>query len=109
MKNIRTFTSTNGVEISIGKNAIANDFLCKNSEPDEYWLHLQCDSSPHAIVHNHIEDENDLLEAAQLVKKYSKLKHKNKVKVSYCQVQFIKTTKSIGQVILLTEPKCLCV
>ena len=106
---IRHIESSNGVQISIGKNAKGNDFLCRNSEKDEYWLHLQSESSPHAIVHTHIEDEDCLYYAANVLKQYSKLKHKNNVKVIYTQLENIKVTKTLGCVNVLCKPKVLIV
>lgn len=106
---IRHFTSSSGTKISIGRNAKGNDYLCKHSEKDEYWLHLQDDPSPHAIVHNHIEDENSLTEAAILVKYYSKLKNAKYANIIYCQIEDIKPTKTLGMVTLLKQPKIITI
>ena len=106
---IRNFMSSNNVQICLGKNEKGNEMLCKNSEQDHYWLHLQSDSSPHAIVYNHIEDKVSLQEAAKLVKMFSKLKDKRNVKVIYCQLNNIKLTKNAGKVILLNNPNTLVV
>ena len=106
---IREFTTESGIRVSVGKNAKGNDYLCRMSESDEYWLHLQGDSSPHAIVHNHIEDEDDLKFAAQLVKRYSKHSNKKRVSVIYCKVGDVKVTKELGCVKLLTTPDLISI
>ena len=106
---IRHFQTASGVQVSVGKNAKGNDLLCRNSEKDEYWLHLQNESSPHAIVHTHFEDKECLAYAAVVLKEYSKMKHKQKVKVIYTKLENIKVTKTLGCVQVLGNPKVLIV
>ena len=41
-----------GYTILIGQNAEENDTLVKNSNLDDYWLHLSDYPSPHVIIQN---------------------------------------------------------
>ena len=104
---IRQFISESGIEISIGKNAKGNDYLCRHSDKDEYWLHLQNDPSPHAVVHCHFEDKESLFRAAQFVKQYSKRKYDKRVNVIYCQINNLRLTKTLGLVTIINKPNVI--
>ena len=99
-------TFSEGTQISIGRNAKQNDLLWKTADEGHVWFHLYNHSSPHVILHKDIKFLNKSLikEAALCVKKYSKLKSEKKVKVIYCRIDNLNSTKTIGMVKLTNDP-----
>lgn len=47
---MRTFTSSDGLAIRVGENAVENQRLCKEAKQNDLWFHLEGQSSPHAIL-----------------------------------------------------------
>ena len=109
---IKCVESDDGTLISIGRNAKGNDLLWKSSEKHHIWLHLQNESSPHVVIHNnesHFEDKVLLKQAASFVKQYSKLRYEKKVKVIYCKIDNLYSTKTLGMVKLKNTPNCISI
>lgn len=86
----RTFTSSEGFEILVGKNARDNDYLTfKVATPKDFWLHVAATSGSHVVVRN--PDNLDRLpratlrEAAALAVQNSKSRNGGRVDVHYTQ------------------------
>tara|TARA_A100001015_G_scaffold319995_1_gene444812 strand:- start:908 stop:1279 length:372 start_codon:yes stop_codon:yes gene_type:complete len=111
-----TYTYENKkVTFKLGKNSLANDYLMKNSEKEDWWFHLSDFPSGHCLVEIEkisTKGENPKLEkfdietASSLIKENCKLKnHNKKLKISYLQMKFVKSGKEKGQAILLKKPE----
>ena len=111
-----TYTYENKkVTFKLGKNSLANDYLMKNSEKEDWWFHLSDFPSGHCLVEIEkisTKGENPKLEkfdietASSLIKENCKLKnHNKKLKISYLQMKFVKSGKEKGQAILLKNPE----
>lgn len=49
-------TEMDGYKFFIGENKKENDFLVKNSEPDDFWVHISDYSSAHGVIKNPNKD-----------------------------------------------------
>lgn len=101
----RTFTSSDGFEILVGKNAKDNDILTfKVGDQNDFWLHVAPTSGSHVIVRNpgNLDKlpKSTLREAAGLAIFYSKSKGGGRVAVNYCKRRFVKKARGApaGQV-----------
>lgn len=94
----------NQIYYHIGCNAKENWDLYNKAEPYDIWFHLKDDTSPYVIME--VRDEKIIpyemiSEGAILCKRYSKYRNNNKkIKVIYCEVQYLKKGRSIGEVII---------
>lgn len=116
-KNARSFTSSDGFEILVGKGAKDNDFLTfRAAKSNDLWLHTADYPGSHVIVKNPNRAEippKTLQEAAQIAAFYSQAKNQPKVAVHYTLKKFVHKPKgaALGLVSLssfktiLVEPK----
>lgn len=116
-KNARSFTSSDGFEILVGKGAKDNDFLTfRVAKSNDLWLHTADYPGSHVIVKNPNRVEippKTLQEAAQIAAFYSQAKNQTKVAVHYTLKKFVHKPKgaALGLVSLssfktiLVEPK----
>ncbi len=91
------YVSSDGFDISVGRNNKQNDKLTlKSSEKLDVWLHTQNIPGSHVIIHTGGEEApmNTILEAAQLAAYHSKAQTSAQVPVDYCLVKFVK--KPVG-------------
>tara|TARA_Y100000389_G_scaffold205145_2_gene264099 strand:+ start:28786 stop:29109 length:324 start_codon:yes stop_codon:yes gene_type:complete len=88
----------NNSRIWIGQNDLDNWNIIDNSKPDSIWFHLKSFPSPHVIIQNPEYSKEEISEAANLCKKYSKFKNLKNLKISYCKISNIKKSEKIGSV-----------
>lgn len=92
---MRTITSSDGLQIKIGENAVENQALCKEARQNDLWFHLENMSSPHAILSltaskKKISDVRESIhECAQLIKHFSKGKKMREVTVIFVEAKFV--------------------
>jgi predicted ribosome quality control (RQC) complex YloA/Tae2 family protein len=98
----------------LGKNAKDNHFIIDyylDINPNFIWMHLSDYPSPHLIIKKENPTQEDLIKGALMIinKTKNKLhqrfnKDNNDIKIDYISLQYVKKTKTLGQVILLHKP-----
>lgn len=113
----RRFTSSDGVEILVGRRAKDNDYLTfRLAKSLDYWFHAADYPGSHVVVRNPNRGEisqTALLEAAQIAAFYSQAKSQAKVAVHYTQKKFVNKPKGAAPGLvslasfktILVEPK----
>ena len=95
----------NNIIYKLGRNAKENFKLIDEAtlmNDNYWWFHMKDIPSGHCIIYSDVIDKQMIINAAIIVKQYSKLKDtKSKVKIVYTQIKYIKKTKTIGQVLLI--------
>ncbi|MDQ3179136.1 MAG: NFACT family protein [Acidobacteriota bacterium] len=116
-KGARSYISSDGFEILVGKGAKDNDFLTfRVAKSLDLWLHAADYPGSHVIVKNPNRQEipnSTLLEAAQIAAFFSQAKTQTKVAVHYTQKKFVNKPKGSGAGLvslasfktILVEPK----
>jgi predicted ribosome quality control (RQC) complex YloA/Tae2 family protein len=93
----RTFRSSDGMEILVGKRAKDNDHLsCRVAKSLDLWLHAADYPGSHVVIRNPTRGEiphQTLLEAAQLAAFYSDARDQPKAAVNYTQKKFVNKPK----------------
>jgi predicted ribosome quality control (RQC) complex YloA/Tae2 family protein len=117
MSGTRSFTSSDGFEILVGKKAKDNDFLTfRIAKSLDTWMHAADYPGSHVVVRNPNRKEiphKTLLEAAQLAAFYSQGKSQPKAAVHFTQKKFVNKPKGSAPGLvslasfktLLVEPK----
>jgi predicted ribosome quality control (RQC) complex YloA/Tae2 family protein len=118
-KGARSYKSSEGFEILVGKGAKDNDFLTfRIAKSSDLWMHAADYPGSHVVVKNPNRQEipqKTLLEAAQVAAFFSHAREQPKVAVHYTQKKFVNKPKgaSAGLVSLasfktiLVEPKVI--
>jgi len=116
-KGARSYKSSDGFEILVGKGAKDNDFLTfRVAKSLDLWLHAADYPGSHVVVKNPNRQEiptNTLREAAQIAAFFSQAKTQTKVAVHYTQKKFVNKPKGSGAGLvslasfktILVEPK----
>ena len=93
----RTYTSTDGIPILVGKTAKDNDHLTfKVGKPDDLWLHARGTPGSHVIVRlekGQTVPHKTLKDAATLTLWFSDLRKSGKGEVIYTLRKFVKKAK----------------
>lgn len=86
------YLSSDGIEISVGKNNMQNDRLTfKQSAPEDTWLHTKDIHGSHVIIHSTGEiPPKTLGEAAALAAFYSQARGSSAVPVDYTKRRYVK-------------------
>ncbi|MQS76382.1 Rqc2 family fibronectin-binding protein [Companilactobacillus halodurans] len=85
------FQTTNGIEITVGKNNLENDQLTmKLSQKNHYWFHVKDIPGSHVILKTSTPDEESIVQAATIAAYYSKARDSSKVPVDYVQIKHIR-------------------
>lgn len=86
------FTSSNGIEILVGKNNTQNDKLTfKDALPEYTWLHTKDVHGSHVIIrHEGDVPKQTLLEAAKLAAYYSQARESDRVQVDFTKKKLVK-------------------
>ncbi len=85
------FLSSDGIEITVGKNAAQNERLTQSAKPDEMWLHAKDMPGSHVIVRSEGEIPLDTLrEAALLAAWFSKGQRSAGVPVDYTRRRYVR-------------------
>ncbi len=85
------FVSSDGFQLSVGKNSVQNERLTQSAQGSDLWLHAKDMPGSHVIIHTQGQSVPDstLLEAAQLAAYYSK-GHGISVPVDYTYKKHVK-------------------
>ena len=89
----RTFRSSAGLRISVGRNNRQNDQLtCKDAAPGDLWFHTQKIHGSHVILHTGgaPADDESMTQAAMLAAYYSQAREGQNVPVDYTPVRYVK-------------------
>lgn len=88
----RTFKTSGGLEVLVGRSNVQNDQLTKKADKRDYWFHTQHIHGSHVILRcaGLIPSDDDLREAAMLASYFSQAKESSGVPVDYCPVKFVK-------------------
>ena len=88
----RTFKTSGGFEVLVGRSNVQNDQLTKKSDKRDYWFHTQHIHGSHVILRcaGLTPGDEDLREAAMLAAYFSQAKESSSVPVDYCPVKFVK-------------------
>ena len=88
----RTFKTSGGLEVLVGRSNVQNDQLTKKADKRDYWFHTQHIHGSHVILRcaGLVPDDEDLREAAMLAAYFSQAKESSGVGVDYCPVKFVK-------------------
>ena len=89
--------SIENITYRIGRNAVDNTQLIKDSDPEWIWFHLDKFPSSHVVVCSNDPDEAMIQTGASLVKEYSKYKFKN-IGINYCKINNLIHGKDAGSV-----------
>ncbi|OGI01418.1 MAG: hypothetical protein A2Y25_00500 [Candidatus Melainabacteria bacterium GWF2_37_15] len=87
------FTSSDGFTIIAGKNNKQNEYILKNSSPEDIWLHVQNIPGSHVIIKSSKDKEvpeTTLHEAVYIAAYYSKGRQSSNVPVVYTRRKFVK-------------------
>lgn len=110
----RTFKSSAGWEILVGKSNKDNDELTfKIAAKNDYWFHAWQAAGSHTVLRlpnkNAIPDKQALLETASLAAYFSKARTSSKVPVAYTQVKFVRKPKNFppGKVLVEKEKQLM--
>lgn len=88
----RTFKTSGGFEVLVGRSNVQNDQLTKKADKRDYWFHTQHIHGSHVILRcaGLTPGDEDLREAAMLAAYFSQAKESSGVGVDYCPVKFVK-------------------
>ena len=88
----RTFKTSGGLEVLVGRSNVQNDQLTKKADKRDYWFHTQHIHGSHVILRcaGLPPGDEDLREAAMLAAYFSQAKESSGVPVDYCPVKFVK-------------------
>ena len=91
-----------GFNIRVGTNKEENDCLVRESDPEDYWVHISNYPSAHAIIKSHAKGKFPLKQIKQaciIVKNGStKCKSIHKLQFDITKIKFIETTSHTGMV-----------
>jgi predicted ribosome quality control (RQC) complex YloA/Tae2 family protein len=114
---VRTFISSDGLEILVGKKAKDNDFLTfRIAKSLDIWMHAADYPGSHVVIRNPNRKDvpqSTMIEAAQLAAFYSQGKKQTKAAVHHTQKKFVNKPKGAAPGLvslasfktLLVEPK----
>ena len=107
------FQTSNGIEITVGKNNLENDQLTmKIAQKNHYWFHVKNIPGSHVILKTSDPDEQSITQAATIAAYYSKARDSSKVPVDYVQIKHIRKPNGAkpgfvifeGQKTILVDP-----
>jgi predicted ribosome quality control (RQC) complex YloA/Tae2 family protein len=78
---------TSETTIRVGAIAKENDLLVKESHQDYIWCHLDNLPSPHVVIESSNPTSEELKQAFQLVKFFSKQKNSQQANIIYCRIR----------------------
>jgi predicted ribosome quality control (RQC) complex YloA/Tae2 family protein len=84
------FTSSEGVEIYVGKNNLQNEYLTnKLAASGDTWLHTKDIPGSHVVIRSSEFGDRTLEEAAMLAAYYSQAKESSSVPVDYTLIRHV--------------------
>jgi predicted ribosome quality control (RQC) complex YloA/Tae2 family protein len=110
----RTFRSSDGLPILVGKSGPGNDRLTwRLARPHDLWFHVQGSPGSHVVVRLNKGKQappRTLREAAQLAAYYSRARGQVKVPVDYALRKYLRKPKAAAPgVVLLSQEKTIVV
>jgi predicted ribosome quality control (RQC) complex YloA/Tae2 family protein len=104
------------IKFDIGQNKEENSLIISQSASNDYWFHLQNDSSCHVIAHIPAEvkisrkDKGYIIrKGAELCKMNSKMKNVKNVSIIFTKIQNVVQTDKAGQVEIVEKPSIIIV
>jgi predicted ribosome quality control (RQC) complex YloA/Tae2 family protein len=93
-KSAKIFSSTDGMEIWVGKNSRENDVLTfKLANPDDFWFHVADYGGSHVVLRNperlSSAPQQSLKEAAEVAAYFSQARNANKVEVHHTRRKYV--------------------
>jgi predicted ribosome quality control (RQC) complex YloA/Tae2 family protein len=97
-KVAKSFVSSEGLEILVGRSSKDNDVLTlKVARNEDFWLHVAGYGGSHVVLRNPaklaVAPRQSLLEAAQLAAYFSQARNAPKVEIHYTQKRFVSKPK----------------
>ena len=86
----KTVTLADGIRLSVGRNAMQNEELSRNSAPGDLWFHAQKIPGSHVVLHGDPVSEEDILEAANLAACLSRSRQSANVPVDMTRIRYLK-------------------
>ncbi|MEC0371875.1 Rqc2 family fibronectin-binding protein [Paenibacillus chibensis] len=87
---LHVFTSSEGIEIYVGKNNLQNEYLTnKLAGSNDTWLHTKDIPGSHVVIRSTEFGDSTLEEAAQLAAYYSQAKESSSVPVDYTLIRHV--------------------
>jgi predicted ribosome quality control (RQC) complex YloA/Tae2 family protein len=105
MKNFKIIIDNIEYSFIMGENVKENHLLIDNSDPNDWWFHLDNLPSCHCVLENSNISDDLIKFGGNIVKSNSKYKDNKNLKIIYLQIKNIKKTKNPGEVSLLNNPK----
>lgn len=88
---LQVFTSSEGIEIYVGKNNLQNEYLTNRlAGPNDTWLHTKDIPGSHVVIRSDRFGEPTLNEAAQLAAYFSQAKHSSGVPVDTTLIRHVR-------------------
>jgi predicted ribosome quality control (RQC) complex YloA/Tae2 family protein len=103
MKNFKIIIDNIEYSFIMGENTKENHLLVDNSDPNDWWFHLDNLPSCHCVLESSNISDDLIKFGGNIVKSNSKYKDNKKLKIIYLQIKNIKKTKNPGEVFLLNK------
>ncbi|GGN96031.1 Rqc2 family fibronectin-binding protein [Saccharibacillus kuerlensis] len=88
---LHMYTSSEGIEIYVGKNNLQNEFITNRlAHSSDTWLHTKDIPGSHVVIRSAEYGEDTLNEAAQLAAYFSQAKHSSSVPVDMTQIRHVR-------------------
>ncbi|MNM97417.1 hypothetical protein D3C81_1099210 [compost metagenome] len=88
---LHIYTSSEGIEIYVGKNNLQNDYVTnKLGNPNDTWLHTKDIPGSHVLIRSSSFGDDTLNEAAQLAAYFSQAKESSSVPVDCTLVRYVR-------------------
>jgi len=107
---IKQFNSSTGLEILVGQEDIANDYLSiKLARPNDLWFHVAGFPGSHVVLRCAAgdADRDSIREAAALAGWFSKMRNGKNVAIHYCRGADVSKPRKVkpGTVVIKHEKK----
>ncbi|MBE7682699.1 NFACT family protein [Paenibacillus sp. P13VS] len=88
---VHQFTSTEGIDILVGKNNLQNEYVTNRlASANDTWLHTKDIPGSHVVIRSTDFGEATLEEAAQLAAYFSQAKESSSVPVDYTYIRHVR-------------------
>ncbi|WP_340023078.1 NFACT RNA binding domain-containing protein [Paenibacillus sp. FSL K6-1096] len=88
---LQVFTSSEGVDIYVGKNNLQNEYVTNRlASPNDTWLHTKDIPGSHVVIRSEEFGDATLEEAAQLAAYYSQAKQSSSVPVDCTLIRYVR-------------------
>jgi len=88
---LHVYTSSEGIEIYVGKNNLQNDYVTNRiGNVNDTWLHTKDIPGSHVLIRSNSFGDATLNEAAQLAAYYSQAKQSSSVPVDYTLIRHVR-------------------